>query len=306
MVFRIIQDKVETALIETALLCQKTQLPMRCLYLPHSLTDSHLNNKTSLQVNLKHLDDVLTEFDIDSLYYVCEDGDVFILSRQITNKVWEKLLPTIPTNILSVSQRSLIKLLEMQVDHDVIVRLCQDKIRLQTETKLKQEAAEEARKQEEQKTLKNNLALDLSLNQQLIRTIDTRRQERKSPSVLVVEDDPFSQKLVRHALRDTGDIHLAATGREGLQALIKNAPDVVFLDIGLPDVTGLSILDEIFQADPNAFIVMLSGNGSRENVVKAIQKGAKDFISKPFTIEKLYQVLGKCPSIIKKQSKKVG
>ena len=128
-----------------------------------------------------------------------------------------------------------------------------------------------------------------------------RREKREKPGILVVEDDPFSQRLVSKSLEDNFDIYAAVTGQEAVSAYIRHAPDMVFLDIGLPDASGLDVLLKIFEIDAQAHIVMLSGSGSRDNILKAVENGAKGFVGKPFTREKLLQYINKCPFVQAKQ-----
>ena len=126
--------------------------------------------------------------------------------------------------------------------------------------------------------------------------------------VLIIDDEPIiveglsrSVPWEKYGCQVLGT---AGSGTEGRKLIEQYHPDMIFLDIGLPDVTGLEILDEIFQIDPKAHVVMLSGNGSRDNVVGAIQKGARDFIGKPFTVEKLHVAMTKCVFIQEKRIKK--
>ncbi len=79
------------------------------------------------------------------------------------------------------------------------------------------------------------------------------------------------------------------------------APDILFLDINLPDVTGHELLEKILILDPDAYVIMLSGNCDRDNITQAISKGAKGFIAKPFTKDKLFQYIDRCPTIALKQ-----
>ena len=76
---------------------------------------------------------------------------------------------------------------------------------------------------------------------------------------------------------------------------VTHAPDVLFLDIELPDITGHDVLQKVLEMDPDAFVIMLSGNGNKENIFKAMKTGAKGFVGKPFTKDKLLQYILKCP-----------
>ena len=82
-----------------------------------------------------------------------------------------------------------------------------------------------------------------------------------------------------------------------LQSYAQIAPDILFLDINLPNVTGHELLEKILLLDPQAYIIMLSGNSDKENVLQAMQRGARGFVAKPFTPDKLYQYIERCPTL---------
>ena len=96
---------------------------------------------------------------------------------------------------------------------------------------------------------------------------------------------------------------MTGDGQGALMGYVNKAPDVLFLDIGLPDIDGHAVLEKIFKLDPDAYVVMFSGNKDRDNVMKAVELGAKGFVGKPFTSEKLLQYIQKSPFIQAKQKK---
>jgi len=150
---------------------------------------------------------------------------------------------------------------------------------------------------------KSNASIFESINHDLIQSLQKRRSSRKSLEVMIVEDDPFSQKLVSNILNDHYSVHVTSDGYGALMSYVNFAPDVLFLDIGLPDIDGHEVLEKIFIIDPNAYVVMLSGNGDKENIMKAVTSGAKGFVGKPFTQEKLFQYIEKSPYVQEKTSK---
>jgi two-component system chemotaxis response regulator CheY len=76
-------------------------------------------------------------------------------------------------------------------------------------------------------------------------------------------------------------------------------PDIVFLDIHLPSTQGLAILDELTQLDFDAFIIMLSADTSRHNVLESIKKGAAGILKKPPESGKLLRLFRTCPTFKK-------
>ena len=100
--------------------------------------------------------------------------------------------------------------------------------------------------------------------------------------VLLVEDDPVTRLLVRKALRDECVLVTAEHAEKAISAYQAYKPDIVFLDIGLPDRDGRYVLEHLLMMDKNAYIVMFSGAATKENIGESIGAGAKGFICKPF------------------------
>lgn len=113
------------------------------------------------------------------------------------------------------------------------------------------------------------------------------RGARSPAHVLVVEDDPLTRRVVTGAL---GDAHAMIAEEDACGAVatyLLRAPDVVFLDIGLPDMDGFTVLDQLMTLDPDAYIVMFSSHSDPGTIDKALAAGAKGFVTKPFKKEAL-------------------
>lgn len=117
-------------------------------------------------------------------------------------------------------------------------------------------------------------------------------------SYLIVDDVSSVREFLRQTLVHLGvsDIYEASNGEAAVQSFKQNRPDVVFLDIELPDMDGQSILKQIKVAKENAFVVMVSAHSSVDNVKTAISNGASGFIVKPFSPKKITSVLKKYSS----------
>ena len=119
------------------------------------------------------------------------------------------------------------------------------------------------------------------------------------PKLLIVDDDEEIRTQMRWSLSSDYEI-LQAGNREGaLQQFKDNAPSVVLLDLGLPprpNLTeeGMNTLAEIVQAAPKTKVIIISGQGERENALEAIGRGAYDFMSKPVDTDELKLVLKRC------------
>jgi len=99
---------------------------------------------------------------------------------------------------------------------------------------------------------------------------------------VVIEDDLDVRNLLEAVLLQSGfEVHTAAAGREGVGLVRDISPDVVTLDIGLPDIDGFEVLRRIRQFS-TAYVVMLTGREDEADVLAALQGGADDYITKPF------------------------
>jgi two-component system KDP operon response regulator KdpE len=108
-----------------------------------------------------------------------------------------------------------------------------------------------------------------------------------APLVLVIDDEPHIRRAVRDALRDvSGRIAEAATGAEGIAELEARAPQLVLLDLGLPDLAGVVVCREIRRRSAVP-IVVLSARHAETEKVELLEAGADDYITKPFSVLEL-------------------
>jgi two-component system KDP operon response regulator KdpE len=106
--------------------------------------------------------------------------------------------------------------------------------------------------------------------------------------ILVVDDEPPIRKLLRMGLTSQGyDVLDAPNGRKALELLAKE-PDLVILDLGLPDVDGLELLRTMRHRLENLPIVVLSSRGDEAGKVAALDLGADDYVTKPFGMDELF------------------
>jgi two-component system OmpR family response regulator len=105
--------------------------------------------------------------------------------------------------------------------------------------------------------------------------------------VLVVDDEPYITDLVGMALRYEGyDVTVAANGREALSRATERRPDIVVLDIALPDLTGLDVCERLrYQADLP--IVFLTAKDAAEDKIAGLRAGGDDYVTKPFNLDEL-------------------
>jgi two-component system chemotaxis response regulator CheY len=114
-----------------------------------------------------------------------------------------------------------------------------------------------------------------------------------SRTVMIVDDSLFMRNILRGILAEMGYIVSAeaASGIEAMKNLHTNHPDIILLDIILPDSNGLDLLESIITACPDSKVVVCSSIGQAPVIQKSLDLGAKAFIQKPFTPEKVAEVL---------------
>jgi DNA-binding NtrC family response regulator len=105
--------------------------------------------------------------------------------------------------------------------------------------------------------------------------------------ILVIDDDPKVSWLLSEGLGKAYEIVSARDGLEGLQMVSKTKPSLVLLDIKMPGMEGLEVLDKIKSMDQLTEVIMLSGHGETKNVVESIKRGASEFINKPFDVKEV-------------------
>ncbi len=113
-------------------------------------------------------------------------------------------------------------------------------------------------------------------------------------TVLIVDDAVFMRSMIRDILVNTGRFTVvgeAANGREAVERYLETRPALVTMDIVMPEMDGIEATRRILTEDPAARIVMCSALGQEALVVESISAGARDFIVKPFTPEKVLRVV---------------
>jgi two-component system response regulator AtoC len=114
------------------------------------------------------------------------------------------------------------------------------------------------------------------------------------PVVLLVDDEDTIRLFLEKTLRDEGyEAITAATGGEAIDVTRNELPDLVLLDLKLPDINGIEVLQQIKEMLPEVCVIMLTAFGDIETAVSAIKKGAFDFVSKPVNLEQLLLVVEK-------------
>ena len=114
-------------------------------------------------------------------------------------------------------------------------------------------------------------------------------------NVLICDDAAFMRMMIKDILGKNG-YNVVGEAENGLKAVEKYAelsPDLVLMDITMPEMDGIAALKKIKSNDPNAVVIMCSAMGQQAMVIESIQAGAKDFIVKPFQAERVIEAVKK-------------
>jgi two-component system, chemotaxis family, chemotaxis protein CheY len=120
-----------------------------------------------------------------------------------------------------------------------------------------------------------------------------RAKDHKPIRYLVVDDSVFARKNVSKIVETFGG-EIAGEAGDGCTAIAeyeRTHPDIVLMDITMPQMEGIEAAERIVRQNPEARVVMVSSVGYQENIVAALQKGAKHFVQKPVKPEVLYEVI---------------
>jgi two-component system nitrogen regulation response regulator GlnG len=105
------------------------------------------------------------------------------------------------------------------------------------------------------------------------------------PSILIIDDEePIAWALRRAFEREKYRVGVAATAEDGLAQARKSPPDIVFLDVRLPGMDGLTALTELRKIAPDATVIIITAHGNLNTAVKAVEGGAYDYLAKPFDL----------------------
>lgn len=220
---------------------------------------------------LNKLKDTYKNLDCDAVQ--CTDNDVLLISRDLQPGQLHEMAETLIEDCGAASQSDIIL---YDLFHD-----------WRTVRKLLLSKAQEAPRKPDS-THKEQYAFgEMTSLKEVFKEAKLLRKARQPLHVLVVEDDPLTRRIVSAGFKEEFALITAASAEEAVANYLLHAPDIVFLDIGLPDTNGFNVLQEIMNLDPDAYVVMFSANSYLENITAALGAGACGFIAKPFKKEKM-------------------
>ena len=113
----------------------------------------------------------------------------------------------------------------------------------------------------------------------------------KVRSVLIVDDEVGARESFKMILKNDYEVFLAKDAEEAFQQIKVHSPDVILLDIILPDLDGLKVLEKIKQNDPDIIVIMITATKTVKTAVEAMKLGAYDYVTKPFDIDELRLII---------------
>jgi two-component system chemotaxis response regulator CheY len=280
----VIDEHADSKLIEQLEMLRESPDSSRCLHFK-----KNVKRESVIASVARHLSDHTPQV------YLCDDGDVFVLSTTFPVKEAKLVMLEVAVDTSVAVTEEFVSFYEITMQVNKIL------VELQSKIDARRKIAEEAQKKQEEEhaARKRHDILNSDVLVMNAATIDSRRKARELPEIMIIEDDAFSRRLVDNVLGKQFSLTQLATADLALPMYAKVAPDLLFLDINLPDVTGLELLEKFIKLDPNAYIIMLSGNADKDNIMQAMGSGAKGFVAKPFNREKLFQYIERCPTIKK-------
>lgn len=240
--------------------------------------------KISMQIAQKLYDSGLSAF--DGKIMVFEDSDVLALFKKQTDSL-ETVLEKLRSEFTKSGMLDLLVIEEMSEKLAQLVSLSEEKGYTASEYFMKSRAVE----------IGENLSAWVGPEPELTEALQKKRHSRPSGCILIIEDDVMVRGLLATMLQGTHQIIQAKNAENGIIAYIDQAPNIVFLDIHMPGLNGKDTLMYLRQIDPEAYVVMLSGDSSSHNVIQTQAQGAAGFVRKPFTKEKLLEYVKICPSL---------
>lgn len=222
----------------------------------------------------------------DSNIILCQDGDVMVVARELSGSVWGALKKELADCVTETCISRECNLYDLRNDwRDVRDIFAEKTVSHATESWPYMQAAQG-----------NSAFGEIASMSEVFAQAKQRRKARSPMHIMLVEDDAMTRRLVASLFKDNYVLITAANAEEAMTNYLMYAPDIIFLDIGLPDQNGFEVLHSIVSSDEDAYIVMFSANSYLDNITLALGGGASGFIAKPFRKERMDYYINACAS----------
>lgn len=231
----------------------------------------HIETKEQATIDTGEIDTIKkANRSLDCDMIICPDNDIFIIGRSRDLLSISRMAERFSSML---SEGSEIVRYELFSDWKKIHSLLEDKTR--------------GRKMPLSLKLESGNFEDTAHLEHVFNETKQLRPDRHPQYVMLVEDDPMTRRLATSILKKDCAVISADNAHDAVANYLMHAPDIVFLDIGLPDQSGFTVLKQILEIDPDAYVVMFSGNSYIDNVTKSLNAGASGFVAKPFQPDKM-------------------
>jgi len=134
----------------------------------------------------------------------------------------------------------------------------------------------------------------------------TKTPDAPPITLVAVDDDPLTLDLIKAALTQEGvEILTSSDAETGLNLILRRRPKIAILDLVMPKLSGMQVLERVVEIDASIDVILLTGHYSTDSAVEAIQKGACDYLTKPISIEKLRERIGSLIADARKRQRAV-
>lgn len=288
----VIARNTEEKLLEELRYCKEHHPSQRCFLMEFSKT--HLPKKELFDAFLRLLHAFPESY--RAQVFICHDMDVLIIMQGFMQRQFMDFLEQLAKDLHTDRLQDIADVMEVGFSWARLETFCMKKLEA-----LEEQKRHEKNEQQSAEIKKTTQDILSQLDTELVANLSRRRSARESAIILIVDDDKLSRTLAGNVLMEHYNIAFAHDGRSALSQYVAEAPDVLFLDIGLPDISGHDVLECLFQIDPRAYVIMFSGHTDKENIMQSLETGAQGFLGKPFTREKLFRYVDKSPFILEKQ-----
>lgn len=287
-----ITKAVEESLVKEATALAAKRFHVQCLHF--HLSKLKGDNKHNDVLSLLSIINNGME-DTEGSVYLCNDYDLFIIARTQNPSIIKKLISNLTffyaddpiAHSTTSGEQGFYTLYNAVSDYEAFFLACNKKL-----IALQQAEEERKLKHTAESSQKNPLQEEFTANQASAwKNALHSRAKRMRPAMLIIEDQIFSRQLLKESLAKDYITFDAKNAMEGINLYFTNAPDIVFLDIELPDYDGYAVLQKIIANDPEAFVIMTTANNNAADVKKAVAAGARGYIVKPFTKQKVQQYI---------------
>ncbi len=270
---------VEEKLISDLQLLRENDQRFYCFY----MRDASLVDAEWFTENIKK---VLPKKKIS--FYFCIRG-IFVISPVIASGDFKKIRALI-AHKLNKDEKKISGLFEMYDANDdwhVIIKIAKDELKNKRMDMKDNEHKDKLlrRKQRTEEVISG------TIDKETLPDFDQIRDFRHQKIVLIVEDESFSATLLKTLIGKGYGAVVANTGYEAINQYMQQSPDLVFLDIELPDINGIDVLSKLKSIDKNVNVVVVTAHGTTENIAKAMKHRVTGCVSKPVSRQKIMQYL---------------